>query len=202
MPRPETGVISTANSQALRNDDSLQRVANPTAGQQPTLGWIPQGRDLALEQVILGTNPVAHRLHHGSRRRSKSAIRRTRRRPPPFTSQPDAAAQTRARAVKSTGKRAVSAALTAGNLSVKAVPLPDRAFDADSPVMGFDHVAAEGQPQAGAPLAAGVGTALGREEAIEDPRQFVGRNAAAACRGPSGRPCRAAASWLQADQIT
>ena len=53
VPRPETGVISTTNSQALRNDDSLQRVANPTAGQQPTLGWIPQGRDPALEQVIL-----------------------------------------------------------------------------------------------------------------------------------------------------
>ena len=61
MPRPETGVISTTNSQALRNDDSLQRVTNPIAGQQPTLGWIPQGRDLALEQVILAHIQVAHR---------------------------------------------------------------------------------------------------------------------------------------------
>jgi hypothetical protein len=53
VPRPETGAISITNSQALRNDDSLQRVANPVAGQQPTLGWIDQGRDLNLEQVIL-----------------------------------------------------------------------------------------------------------------------------------------------------
>jgi hypothetical protein len=53
VTRPESGAVSTVNSQALRNDDALQRVANPTGGQQPTLGWIPQGRDLALEQVIL-----------------------------------------------------------------------------------------------------------------------------------------------------
>jgi hypothetical protein len=53
VPRPETGAISLTNSQALRNDDSLHRIANPVGGQQPTLGWIPQGRDAALEQVIL-----------------------------------------------------------------------------------------------------------------------------------------------------
>jgi len=53
VPRPETGTVSLTNSQALRNDDALQRVTNPVGGQQPTLGWIPQGRDAALEQVIL-----------------------------------------------------------------------------------------------------------------------------------------------------
>ncbi len=53
VPRPEAGAISIFNSQALRNDDALQRVTNPTGGQQPTLGWIKQGRDTALEQVIL-----------------------------------------------------------------------------------------------------------------------------------------------------
>lgn len=51
--RPETGSISLMNSQALRNDDALQRVTNPVGGQQATLGWIPQGRDTALEQVML-----------------------------------------------------------------------------------------------------------------------------------------------------
>jgi hypothetical protein len=50
---PETGAVSLANSQALRNDDALQRVTNPVGGAQPTLGWIGMGRDTALEQVIL-----------------------------------------------------------------------------------------------------------------------------------------------------
>ena len=53
VPIPETGAVSLANSQALRNDDALQRVTNPVGGAQPTLGWIGIGRDTALEQVIL-----------------------------------------------------------------------------------------------------------------------------------------------------
>ena len=53
VPRPESGSVSQSNPAALRNDDSLQRVTNPVGGQQPTLGWIGVGRDLALEQVIL-----------------------------------------------------------------------------------------------------------------------------------------------------
>jgi hypothetical protein len=68
VARPETGAVTLTNSQALRNDASLHRVTNPTGGQQPTLGWIPQGRDVALEQVILaqiqarlgGGMPAAH----------------------------------------------------------------------------------------------------------------------------------------------
>lgn len=51
LPRPENGLASYAN---LRNDDSLRRYANPVGGQQPTLGWIGLGRDVALEQQILG----------------------------------------------------------------------------------------------------------------------------------------------------
>jgi hypothetical protein len=53
VPRPETGLVSQTNSAALRNDNSLQRVIDPVGGQQPTLGWIGQGRDIALEQLIL-----------------------------------------------------------------------------------------------------------------------------------------------------
>jgi hypothetical protein len=53
VPRPESGAISIHNSQALRNDDALRRIANPTAGRQPTLGWIDLGRDAALEQQML-----------------------------------------------------------------------------------------------------------------------------------------------------
>jgi hypothetical protein len=53
VPSPETGAVSLANSAELRNDNSLRRVTNPVAGQQPTLGWIGQGRDAALEQTIL-----------------------------------------------------------------------------------------------------------------------------------------------------
>jgi hypothetical protein len=50
---PETGAVSLANSQALRNDDALQRVTNPVGGAPPTLGWIRLGRDAALEQLML-----------------------------------------------------------------------------------------------------------------------------------------------------
>lgn len=53
VPRPETGTVSQTNSAALRNDNSLQRVIDPVGGQQPTLGWIDQGRDVALEQQML-----------------------------------------------------------------------------------------------------------------------------------------------------
>jgi hypothetical protein len=53
VPSPETGAVSLANPQALRNDNSLQRVTNPVGGAQPTIGWIGLGRDTALEQVIL-----------------------------------------------------------------------------------------------------------------------------------------------------
>lgn len=54
VPRPESGAISLANSQTLRNDDALIRLTNPVGGQEPTRGWIGMGRDTALEQVILG----------------------------------------------------------------------------------------------------------------------------------------------------
>jgi hypothetical protein len=53
VPRPETGAVSLANPAALRNDDSLVRVTSPVPGYQPTIGWIPQGRDFALEQEML-----------------------------------------------------------------------------------------------------------------------------------------------------
>jgi hypothetical protein len=53
VPRPESGAVTLANSAALRNDNSLQRITNPAGGLQPTIGWIAQGRDTALEQTIL-----------------------------------------------------------------------------------------------------------------------------------------------------
>ncbi len=53
VARPESGAISLANSQTLRNDDALQRLTNPVGGQEPTRGWVGLGRDTELEQVIL-----------------------------------------------------------------------------------------------------------------------------------------------------
>ncbi len=53
VARPESGAVSLANSQTLRNDDALIRLTNPVGGQEPTRGWIGLGRDIALEQVIL-----------------------------------------------------------------------------------------------------------------------------------------------------
>jgi hypothetical protein len=50
--RPEVGSASRAPT--LRNDDSLRRFVDPVGGQQASLGWIPLGRDAALEQEILG----------------------------------------------------------------------------------------------------------------------------------------------------
>ena len=49
--RPEH---ATAGAATLRYDDSLTRVVNPVGGQNVNEGWIPQGRDTALEQRILG----------------------------------------------------------------------------------------------------------------------------------------------------
>ena len=50
VPRPENATASWMN---LRNDNSLRRYSDPVTGQQPTLGWIGIGRDVALEQTIL-----------------------------------------------------------------------------------------------------------------------------------------------------
>ncbi len=49
--RPEH---ATAGAATLRYDGSLTRVVNPVGEQQINQGWIPQGRDTALEQRILG----------------------------------------------------------------------------------------------------------------------------------------------------
>jgi hypothetical protein len=53
LARPDSGAVSMSNTNSLRNDSSLTRVTNPVGGQQPTLGWIGQGHDVALEQLIL-----------------------------------------------------------------------------------------------------------------------------------------------------
>lgn len=48
--RPEH---ATAGAATLRYDASLTRVVNPVGQQETNAGWIPQGRDTALEQRIL-----------------------------------------------------------------------------------------------------------------------------------------------------
>jgi len=49
--RPEH---ATAGSATFRYDDSLNRITNPEIECDVNRGWIPQGRDTALEQRILG----------------------------------------------------------------------------------------------------------------------------------------------------
>lgn len=51
VARPEH---ATAGAATFRYDDSLTRVVNPIVGQEVCEGWIPQGRDVALEQRIVG----------------------------------------------------------------------------------------------------------------------------------------------------
>jgi len=45
---------ATTGSATFRYDNSLQRYTEPVGGQAPNVGWIPQGRDPALEQRIIG----------------------------------------------------------------------------------------------------------------------------------------------------
>ena len=49
--RPEH---ATAGAATFRYDDSLTRVVNPAGGREINAGWIPLGRDTALEQRIVG----------------------------------------------------------------------------------------------------------------------------------------------------
>ena len=49
--RPDTGSVSKAHS--LRNDNSMRRKSASVGGEPITVGWIPLGRDTALEQQIL-----------------------------------------------------------------------------------------------------------------------------------------------------
>jgi len=51
VARPEH---ATAGASTFRYDGSLTRVVNPVTEQEVTEGWIPQGRDHALEQAIIG----------------------------------------------------------------------------------------------------------------------------------------------------
>jgi len=48
-----TAEFSTAGQATFRNDGSLIRLEQPVGVQSVTLGWIPLGRDVALEQRIL-----------------------------------------------------------------------------------------------------------------------------------------------------
>ena len=50
VARPEH---ATAGAATFRYDDSLRRVVNPVTASEVAEGWIPQGRDIALEQKIL-----------------------------------------------------------------------------------------------------------------------------------------------------
>jgi len=50
VQRPER---ATAGAATFRNDSSLERFTEPVGGQAPTRGWIPRGRDIALEQAII-----------------------------------------------------------------------------------------------------------------------------------------------------
>lgn len=51
VPRPEH---STAGSALARHDTSNKHFVAPVGGQPIHAGWIPKGRDVALEQEILG----------------------------------------------------------------------------------------------------------------------------------------------------
>jgi hypothetical protein len=51
LPRPEH---ASAGGATFRYDNTLNRVVNPSAGDEATKGWIPQGRDPVLEQRMLG----------------------------------------------------------------------------------------------------------------------------------------------------
>jgi len=55
---------AAAGTATLRNEDTLTRVINPVGEQQINVGWIPQGRDTALEQRILAK---LQRRSHGFR---------------------------------------------------------------------------------------------------------------------------------------
>lgn len=50
VQRPDYATVGEAT---FRHDGSLQRYSEPILGQPANYGWIPQGRDLALEQRIL-----------------------------------------------------------------------------------------------------------------------------------------------------
>lgn len=50
LPRPE---VTNAGAATFRYDDSLQRYRDPAGDPVQPLGWIPQGRDVPLEQAML-----------------------------------------------------------------------------------------------------------------------------------------------------
>ena len=53
---------STASASVFRNDSSLQRFSEPVGSQPVSHGWIPLGRDVMLEQRMLGQ--IQARLGH------------------------------------------------------------------------------------------------------------------------------------------
>lgn len=53
---------STAGAATLRFDGSVERFTQPVSGAPQSVGWIPQGRDIGLEQRILLT--IQDRMAH------------------------------------------------------------------------------------------------------------------------------------------
>lgn len=61
---------AAASQSNLRHDSGLRRLNQPVGGDRPTIGWIGKGRDLALEQAILGE--IQARLGGGPARPSET----------------------------------------------------------------------------------------------------------------------------------
>jgi hypothetical protein len=51
LPKPER---STAGAATFRYDDSFTRIEDPVSGDQAPKGWIAKGRDISMEQHIIG----------------------------------------------------------------------------------------------------------------------------------------------------
>ncbi len=62
---------ATAGAATFRYDSSLVGIINPITGQQITKGWIPQGRDAALEQYM-----IAHLLSRCGQSGTSTAVAR------------------------------------------------------------------------------------------------------------------------------
>ena len=199
LKQPELGFIGRFY---LRNDDSLRRLAQPVGGEEPTEGWISQGRDVGLEQrilaqaaIALGHAPAGAGLLVGLKRLQERTILLKSRVARPAKGVVVGRAHGRCLTASSErSTRLLWHLRQRGQMRDRrdevrrhggrqpqreCRSLADGAFDADPPMMGFDHVAAEGESQASAAFAGGVGSALRREEAVEDSRQLVSRNAAA-----------------------
>ena len=166
---------ATAGGATLRHDGTLVRQEGASGRYSVTLGWIPLGRDVTLEQRILADLRARLDLEH------LGAVPAVEEVQTPRVDALHGGAPVGPELLPPAVERLPAPWLHArgGQLDRERRPFAHRTMDCDAALMGVDDLLAGRQAQARAAAATFVGAGFGREKGFENARELVGGNAAA-----------------------